>query len=99
MDNPLTVHDINVLTVVADESYRDFVSALQKDISDSLTDRPKVADEKYFTGKILQTENGNVEITPVLAKQIYKYLIEKRLHRRRRRYRTKAITKQNKLSN
>jgi type III restriction enzyme len=37
MDHPSTVHDVNVLTVVASESYKDFVSALQRDISESLT--------------------------------------------------------------
>lgn len=31
MDHPSIVHDINVLTVVASESYKDFVTALQKD--------------------------------------------------------------------
>jgi type III restriction enzyme len=45
MDHPAIVHDVNVLTVVASESYKDFVAALQKDISDSLSARPKVADE------------------------------------------------------
>ena len=76
MDNPATVHEINELTVVASESYKDFVSALQKDISDSLSARPRVADEKYFTGKVLQTSSGDVEVTPQLAKQIYKYLLK-----------------------
>ena len=32
MDDPATVHEVNVLTVVASESYKDFVSGLQKDI-------------------------------------------------------------------
>ena len=76
MDHPAIVHDINVLTVVASESYKDFVSALQKDISDSLSTRPKVADEAYFTGKVLKTSTGDVEVTPQLAKQIYKYLLK-----------------------
>jgi type III restriction enzyme len=76
MDHPATVHDVNVLTVVASESYKDFVSALQKDISESLSARPKVADEAYFTGKVLKTATGDVEITPQLAKQIYKYLLK-----------------------
>jgi type III restriction enzyme len=76
MDHPAIVHDINVLTVVASESYKDFVSALQKDISDSLSARPKVADEAYFTGKVLKTATGDVEVTPQLAKQIYKYLLK-----------------------
>ena len=53
-DNPATVHQTNVLTVVASESYKDFVTALQKDISESLSERPRVADVKYFTGKVMQ---------------------------------------------
>lgn len=75
MDHPATVHDINVLTVVASESYKDFVSALQKDISESLSARPRFANEAFFTGKVLTTPTGDVEVTPQLAKQIYKYLL------------------------
>ena len=75
MDHPAVVHDINVLTVVASESYKDFVAALQKDISESLSARPRVADEAYFTGKVLKTPTGDVVVTPQLAKQIYKYLL------------------------
>ncbi|MBU0525891.1 MAG: DEAD/DEAH box helicase family protein [Gammaproteobacteria bacterium] len=76
MDYPATVHDINELTVVASESYKDFVAGLQSDISQSLSTRPREANEKYFTGKILQTLTGEVEVTPQLAKQIYKYLLK-----------------------
>ena len=76
MDHHAIVHDVNVLTVVASESYKDFVSALQRDISESLSARPTVADEAYFTGKVLKTANGDVEVTPQLAKQIYKYLLK-----------------------
>jgi type III restriction enzyme len=76
MDHPSTVHDVNVLTVVASESYKDFVAALQKDISDSLSARPKVADEAFFTGKVLKTAAGDVEVTPQIAKQIYRYLVK-----------------------
>lgn len=76
VDHPAIVHDVNVLTVVASESFKEFVSALQKDISDSLSARPKVANEAYFTGKVLKTPTGNVEVTPQLAKQIYKYLLK-----------------------
>ncbi len=76
MDHPAIVHEVNVLTVVASESYKDFVSALQKDISESLSARPKVANEAYFTGKVLKTATGEIEVTPQLAKQIYKYLLK-----------------------
>ena len=76
MDDPATVHQVNILTVVASESYKDFVSALQKDISDSLSARPRKADEAYFTGKMLKTPTGDVAVTPQLAKAIYKYLLK-----------------------
>jgi type III restriction enzyme len=76
MDHPAIVHDVNVLTVVASESYKDFVAALQKDISDSLSARPRVANEEYFTGKVLHTASGDVSVTPQTAKQIYRYLVK-----------------------
>ena len=76
MDNVATVHQINVLTVVASESYKDFVTALQRDISEGLSERPREANESYFTGKVLKTTAGDVDVTPALAKQIYKYLLK-----------------------
>ena len=76
MDHPAIVHDVNVLTVVASESYKDFVAALQDDISKSLSARPRAADEAYFTGKVLKAPTGDVEVTAQLAKQIYKYLLK-----------------------
>ena len=76
MDHPATVHDINVLTVVASESYTEFVANLQREISNSLSARPRKADESYFTGKIIQTEAGPLEINPTMAKQIYRYLVK-----------------------
>ncbi len=76
MDDPATVHQTNVLTVVANESYKDFVAGLQRDISESLSARPRVADEDYFTSKVLKTKEGDVEVTPALAKQIYRYLVK-----------------------
>ena len=76
MDNPAIVHDINVLTVVASESYKNFVAGLQKEIAETLTSRPRKATEDYFSGKTITTEAGTVEITPAMAKQIYRYLVK-----------------------
>ena len=76
MDNPATVHDINVLTVVANESYRDFVTNLQTEISESLSARPQKADEAYFTGKIITTVSGTLEINQNIAAGIEFYLIQ-----------------------
>jgi type III restriction enzyme len=74
MDNPVTVHDINELTVVTDESYTDFVTELQKEISESLSARPRVASVKFFTGKTFQTPNGESVVQEALALALYKYL-------------------------
>lgn len=64
MDNPATVHDINVLTVVASESYKDFVTALQKDISESLSARRrKITPEDL--GVIEWPVLTNASLTPV----------------------------------
>lgn len=76
MDNPVTVHDINLLTVVASESYKDFVAGLQEDMTKALSERPRKADVHYFTGKMLKTDQGDVPVTPTMARQIYKYLLK-----------------------
>lgn len=76
MDNPLNVHQINVLTVVANESYKDFVKALLKETVVSLSARPKAANEGYFQGKTIKTKDGSVKIDDQMAKQIYRYLLK-----------------------
>ena len=76
MDDPATVHDLNVLTVVASESYKEFVAGLQKDIAAALSARPQKADEAYFTGKVLKTVAGDVAVTPLMAKVLTRYLIK-----------------------
>lgn len=76
MDNPATVHDINELTVVTDESYTDFVTALQKEIIESLSTRPRKASVDYFTGKQITLENGSTSvIEKALAQALYNHLI------------------------
>ncbi|MBS1985963.1 MAG: DEAD/DEAH box helicase family protein [Bdellovibrionales bacterium] len=76
VDHPSIVHDVNVLTVVASESFKEFVTALQKDISDSLSTRPRVADKAYFTGKVLNTAEGPITVTDDHATDIEFYLIQ-----------------------
>ena len=75
-DNHSTVHQTNVLTVIANESYNAFVTALQKDISESLSERPRVANVEYFTGKVMQTPSGTIEVTKNMATGIEFYLIQ-----------------------
>ncbi|SAY39386.1 type III restriction-modification system endonuclease [Candidatus Synechococcus spongiarum] len=76
VDHPAVVHDVNVLTVVASESYRDFVAGLQKEIAEALSSRPRQATKQYFEGKILTTEYGPVKVTAAMANQIYRYLVK-----------------------
>ncbi|GBE29018.1 type III restriction enzyme, res subunit [bacterium BMS3Bbin04] len=76
MDHAATVHDINVLTVVASESYKEFVTNLQREISDALSSRPRVADKAYFLGKIIQTDQGNVTVSDDMATDIEFFLIQ-----------------------
>lgn len=76
MDNPVTVHDINELTVVTDESYTDFVAGLQKEIADSLADRPRQASVKFFSGKTIHTESGPSLVEEKLATAIYFHLVQ-----------------------
>ncbi|MGJ8558950.1 MAG: type III restriction-modification system endonuclease [Litorimonas sp.] len=71
------VHDINRLTVVAGESYEDFVASFQKEVREALRDRPRVADEDFFMGKTIPIEGGeDVEIDDKMAKAIYRYLLK-----------------------
>ncbi len=76
IDDPAIVHQINVLTVVANESYKDFVAGLQKDIADSLSARPQKANTEYFKDKVLKTPTGDVKMTPQMAKALERYLIK-----------------------
>jgi len=76
MDNEVTVHDINELTVVTDESYTEFVTALQKEIAESLSARPRKATPQFFAGKIVESPvtGEKVAITDDQAKQLQFWL-------------------------
>lgn len=70
------VHNINLLTVIASESYSTFVSDLQKQIKEVLYDRPTKATIEYFEGKTLKVGDEIVVINAQQAKAIYKYLLK-----------------------
>lgn len=76
MDNPVTVHDINELTVVTDESYTDFVAGLQSEIAASLAARPRQASAKYFSGKTIHTESGEMLVDEKVGTAIYFHLVQ-----------------------
>lgn len=76
-DDPATVHDINILDVIANESYEDFATNLQKELLEELKDRPKKASVSFFKGKVIQDAEGQETlITEDLAEDIMGYLRE-----------------------
>lgn len=71
-----SVHDLNVLTVIASESYKDFTAALQSDIQQNLYDRPKAATAAFFQGKVILVDDKPTAIDQKTAQRIEFYLIQ-----------------------
>lgn len=70
------VHDLNRLTVIANESYSSFVDALQRETKEVLRDRPTKADVAYFTGMFVLCDGEKHAITKEEATAIRSYLWE-----------------------
>ena len=65
------VHDTNVLTVIASESYESFAKGLQTELSEAVASRPRAVTEDLFIGKTLQNEAGqSIEIDKDIAESI-----------------------------
>ena len=56
------VHNVNVLTVVANESYEEFANKLQGEIAEAVADRPRAITEELFIGKVIKDEKGNEQV-------------------------------------
>lgn len=70
------VHDLNRLTVIANESYSSFVDALQRETQEVLRERPTKADVAYFTGMFVLCDGEKHAITKEEANAIRTYLWE-----------------------
>lgn len=57
------VHDVNILTVIANESYDSFANSLQSEFNEIITKRPKDASASLFNGKIVQDASGEKTVT------------------------------------
>ncbi len=68
------VHNINVLTVIANESYSDFTSALQRETRDALRERAVKATPSYFEGKTITVEGQPHVVTDREASRIMVWL-------------------------
>ena len=60
-DDPATVHDVNILTVVANEEFSTYVNGLQTEIMEVCARRPVLADADFFKGKVLKAEIKVIE--------------------------------------
>lgn len=56
------VHNVNVLTVIASESYDSFVKGLQTEMADAVADRPRAITVDLFVGKVIKDDKGNEQV-------------------------------------
>lgn len=69
------VQEVNALTVIANESYSDFVKGLQNETREALRERPSKATVEYFTGKVVQKDGQPYTINEQDAMMITGYLM------------------------
>ncbi len=68
------VHNVNVLTVIANESYSDFTTALQRETREALRERASKATSDYFEGKTIILDGQPHIINDREASRIMVYL-------------------------
>lgn len=68
------VYNINVLTVIANESYADFTTALQRETREALRERASKATSSYFEGKTIKVGGQPHVVTDREASRIMVYL-------------------------
>lgn len=70
--------DVNKLTVIANDSYDNFVRGLQEEYKQNIYDRPSKSDEQYFISKfIINCENGEkTQISKEQSHSIYRWLLK-----------------------
>ena len=54
----INVHDVNILSVIASESYETFAKGLQSEIAETLSDRPQKADVEFFLNNVVKNARG-----------------------------------------
>lgn len=70
------VHAVNVLTVIASESYDSFAKGLQSELADAVAGRPVAVTADLFKGKVLVDVSGNEQVVDgELAQAIHYDLI------------------------
>lgn len=69
------VHKVNLLTVIASESYEDYVTSLQSDVARTLRDRPKKVEANFFEGGNVVVEGSSVSFSGKQSALIYAALL------------------------
>lgn len=70
------VQNVNVLTVVASESYDTFAKGLQTEMAEAVADRPRAVTIDLFEGKVIKDDDGNEQVVDNdMAQSIYEGLI------------------------
>ena len=67
------VHNINILTVIASESYDSFAKGLQSEMAEAVADRPKAVTPELFQGKVLRDASGNEQVVDAALAQAICY--------------------------
>lgn len=71
------VHNINVLTVIASESYDKFTKGLQAEIAEAVGNRPRQVTEILFENARVHDKDGNEEtIDASMARKLIHYMIK-----------------------
>ncbi|MBR0465409.1 DEAD/DEAH box helicase family protein [Candidatus Saccharibacteria bacterium] len=75
------VHDTNILTVIANESYETFASNLQNEFDEIIAKRPKDASASLFNGKTIRDDSGAkpIVIDDIIAGDIFAGLVKAEL--------------------
>lgn len=61
------VHNINILTVIASESYENFAKGLQEEIAEAVADRPRSVTAELFIGKVFHDIGGSEQTIDAAA--------------------------------
>ncbi len=56
------VHNVNILTVIASESYDSFAKGLQTEMAEAIADRPRSVTVQLFVGQVIKDDQGNEQV-------------------------------------
>lgn len=63
------VHNVNVLTVIASESYDSFAKGLQGELAEAVASRPVAVTAELFKGKLIVDDSGNEQVVDAQTAQ------------------------------